>query len=194
MQKRRHVVTVGHRWLNCQRERTQKPETPPRQECGPRPCSLASTVHAQRRHSELFVKSKTSHHYSSIPTEWRIKAKPLITAAKVTLHVLAPAPLLCSHALPLDDPLSPSLPGMFPGFIRKDLCPRRPFGLATATQWDTCPFSPPVSLTLATRALGQLLTHAGPPATKARPPLHHSGVCSRVSSSEKSSWMLPCPK
>ena len=93
MQKRRHVVTVGHRWLNCQRERTQKPETPRRQECGPRPCSLASTVHAQRRHSELFVKSKTSHHYSSIPTEWRIKAKPLITAAKVTLHVLAPASL-----------------------------------------------------------------------------------------------------
>lgn len=187
MQKSRRVGTACHRWLNVQRERTQKPETPRRRERTPHPCSLASTVPRMEEAFRVTCSIKNEP-LSSIPIKCRYNPWP-----QRWLCVFWSLPPLCSHALPLGDQRSPALPGMFADLTRKVPCPGKPHGRLQPHGWSPAPSLQPCPDS------GHTGCWAAPHTRQAdrrqgRRHLLHSGVCSRASSWEKPSGTLPCPR
>ena len=91
-----------------------------------------------RRRSGLLVQSKMSH---CLPFLLNVN---ITRGLKGGSTCSGPCPL-CSHALPLGDQRSPTLPGTFPDLTQKVPCPRRPHRQAAAARFVTYPFSPAVS-------------------------------------------------
>lgn len=77
----------------------------------PHPGLLSSTEEALRESCQITNKS-----LSVIPIKHGIRPSALSTASELAAHVLAWPPL-CSHAVPLSEPLNSSLPGMSPGCV-----------------------------------------------------------------------------
>lgn len=143
MQKSRRVGTACHRWLNVQRERTQKPETPRRRERTPHPCSLASTVPRMEEAFRVTCSIKNEP-LSSIPIKCRYNPWP-----QRWLCVFWSLPPLCSHALPLGDQRSPVC-----RFNTESPMSQKTPRQAAAARLVTCPFSPAVSRLWPHRLLG----------------------------------------